>query len=418
MIMSPDPDAFARVYQAHPFLDPNCLKKDPELTKALRTHWQNMKISADAYNNELNRFLSPAGAPRTLAENQEATRRYLVDVNAYLQEILRLVGQAARREIAMDPEVAATNDWLGLWDLVFDKNNHRMSFEALRKLYLAKLFCDIDMDPGVQRGPLHRVFFEKTLDQKLWSTASRMKPVDVYFDIAQDKTRMAIRTAPGAGEHWRFYLTRAKPPGRRPIHVYHYSCRFKREVAPQYYEEGSEYYEVEERPIWETLHRRRSGSILSKLIRKGESHVGAIQDLLGAMFIVRDKKEARSLQEWLYEMWGGPLRWRDRVNTMDFQEDQERLNPQSGAGYQVLKSDLSIPYSPGDGSKPYLVTVEIQIYTIEGYLRTVHTQHRASHHQLKLRQFMEGLLPYLFPTAVYGEETVDRCLHELVTAAG
>jgi hypothetical protein len=56
----------------------------------------------------------------------------------------------------------------------------------------------------------------------------------------------------------------------------------------------------------------------------------------------------------------------------------------------------------------------VQIYTVEGFLRTVHSRHYASHQRLKLRQFLEGLLPSLFPTSIYGESLVRRCLETLV----
>ena len=45
---------------------------------------------------------------------------------------------------------------------------------------------------------------------------------------------------------------------------------------------------------------------------------------------------------------------------------------------------------------------------VEGFLRTVHSRHYASHQRLKLRQFLEGLLPYLFPVGIYGEALIRR----------
>jgi len=318
----------------------------------------------------------------------------------------------------MDPEVAAANDMLGLMGLAFESDDRRVRFEAQRKLYLAKLLFDIDHDPGVQNGAEHKQYFERILDRELWVHAARMKPVDLYYDIGPDGTSIEIntrRTEPGQ-EKWRFYLMRLKrTQGRiRPIHVYHYACRFKREVAPFAYAAGAEAYEVQEQPIWEKLHVRRSGSVLSKMIRKGEVHPRKIQDIIGAMFIVKDLREVEELQEVLFEVFGGPLRWKDLVNTISRPEDRARLNPYSGAGYEVLKGDVDVLYSHRDGeANPYIFSVEIQIYTVEGFLRTVHSRHYASHHRLKLRQFLEGLLPYLFPAAVYGDDAVRRCLEEM-----
>jgi hypothetical protein len=154
------------------------------------------------------------------------------------------------------------------------------------------------------------------------------------------------------------------------------------------------------------------------MIRKGEMHPRKIQDIIGAMFIVKDLAEVESLQDSLYDIFGGPLRWKDRVNTIRNSEDRTRLNAASGSGYEVLKSDVDVLFaSPDNGRKPYIFSVEIQIYTIEGFLRTVHSRHYANHHRMKLRQFLEGLLPMLFPVAIYGEETILRCLQQLEETA-
>ena len=90
---------------------------------------------------------------------------------------------------------------------------------------------------------------------------------------------------------------------------------------------------------------------------------------------------------------------------MAFTADALRLNPDSGSGYKVFKGDLDIlhPAIP-PGRLPYRFTVEIQIYTLEGFLRTVHGAHAASHLALKLRQFLYGLVPRLFPRAIYGTD--------------
>ena len=71
---------------------------------------------------------------------------------------------------------------------------------------------------------------------------------------------------------------------------------------------------------------------------------------------------------------------------------------------------MGVLYRPADHDRPpYLFSVEFQLYTLEGFLRTVHSQHIASHDKLKLRQFLEGLLPYLFPASVYGRDEVLAC---------
>jgi hypothetical protein len=407
----PPPD-----YTAHPMLDPAYLERDRTGARAMVRSYLEMSRGDEEYNQYLNRSLNPVGRPRSLAENMEAARRYLVDVNAYIHEVLGLLESSVRKPLLMDPEVAARNATLDLFELAFRGDGPRVRFEAQRKLYLAKLLFDIDHDPGVQNGRVHKEYFDNLIDQQVWVNASRVKPVDVFYDISADGMRMTVHTRPteSGQEKWRFHLMRLRRDGRRPIHVYHYACRFKREVAPFTYREGETEYEVEERAIWETLHERRSGSILSKMIRKGVVHPRKIQDIIGAMFIVKDIREVNELQDLLFDVFGGPLRWKDQINTISHPGDRARLNAQSGRGYAVLKSDVDVLYDPPkNGRKPYIFSVEVQIYTVDGFLRTVHSGHYASHQQLKLRQFLEGLLPYLFPVRVYGEKAIARVLESL-----
>jgi hypothetical protein len=406
-------DVFEPDYSAHPMLDPEFLDRDHVSARALARSYLGMSRSDEDYNRILNRMLNPMDRPRPLAENLETGRRYLVDVNGYLREVMGLLEPSARKPLAMDAEVAAHNDVLGLMDLAFRGETPRIKFEAQRKIYLAKLFFDIDHDPGIQMGPVHKAYFDELLDRNLWSRSARSKPVDLFFRIAPDGVKLHIakrRTSPDQ-EKWGFHLARVKRPGRRPIHVYHYACRFKREVAQFRYKRGEAEYEVQEKTIWETLHERRSGSILSKMIRKGEVHARKIQDIIGAMFIVKNEHEVESLQEALFDIFGGPLRWKDRVNTIKYPEQRSKLNVQSGRGYEVLKSDVDVLYAPpGNGKKPYIFSVEIQIYTVEGFLRTVHSQHYANHQNLKLRQFLEALLPHLYPVAIYGDDLFRQYL--------
>jgi hypothetical protein len=408
---TPEPD-----YAAHAMLDPQYLQRDHIGARALARAYLEMSRSDQIHNRYLNRLLNPIERTRPLAENLEAARRYLVDVNAYVREVLSLLPGPVRKPLAPDPEVSARNEILGLFDLAFRGDTARVRFEAQRKLYLAKLLFDIDHDPGVQMGGVHKEYFERILDEELWGGARRMKTVDVYYDIADDGIRMEIGTRKTGSrqERWRFHLMRVRHPGKRAMHVYHYACRFKQEVAPFRYQEGEPEYEVQEKPIWEKLHERRSGSILSKMVRKSEVHPRKIQDIIGAMFIVKDLREVNDLQEVLFDIFGGPLRWKDRVNTITHPDDRARLNAYSGRGYEVLKSDVDVIYAPPkNGRKPYIFSVEVQIYTVEGFLRTVHSGHYASHQRLKLRQFLEGLLPYLFPIRVYEPEVIQRCLESL-----
>jgi len=98
---------------------------------------------------------------------------------------------------------------------------------------------------------------------------------------------------------------------------------------------------------------------------------------------------------------------------MSREEDRALLNAQSGYGYKVYKVEVDILYNPERNPQPspYFFTVELQLYTLENYLRTIHSSHYSSHHQLKRRQFLEGLVPVLFPPEVYGSGLVDKMTH-------
>jgi hypothetical protein len=103
---------------------------------------------------------------------------------------------------------------------------------------------------------------------------------------------------------------------------------------------------------------------------------------------------------------GGPLRWRDRVDTLSGRRDRGRLGPSSSSAFEVLKSIVDVLVEDPASEAPYLFPVEVQIYPIESYLRTLHDEHFASHYAYKRRQFLRDLIPLLFPPEIYGEETL------------
>ena len=95
------------------------------------------------------------------------------------------------------------------------------------------------------------------------------------------------------------------------IDVYHYRARYKREADPLIearHDDGM--LRIAESARWPSL-GRRSGSILSKMIRRGIHDPRQVQDVLGAMFIVGDRRQTYALEKRLIYSLGGPLRWRD-----------------------------------------------------------------------------------------------------------
>jgi hypothetical protein len=193
--------------------------------------------------------------------------------------------------------------------------------------------------------------------------------------------------------------------GRAPIRVYHFNTRFKRDATPtpDRARSASGLWRLDETPRWPGL-GRRSGSIVSKMIRRGIDDPSLVQDILGAMFIVEDRHDAYALERRLIHALGGPFRWRDRVDALGGGRDRRRLDAQSASEFRVLKQIVYILHEDPYQSVPYLFSVEIQIFPVEDYLRTLYDSHFASHTSYKRRQFLQELLPLLFPADVYGEE--------------
>jgi hypothetical protein len=91
------------------------------------------------------------------------------------------------------------------------------------------------------------------------------------------------------------------------------------------------------------------------------------------------------------------------TDTLSGKANGSSLNLFSSKEFKVLKGDVDILYEES-GCTPYRFPVEIQIFTLEGYLRTVCGTHEASHLALKLRQFVFGLVPRIFPRQIYGSD--------------
>jgi hypothetical protein len=137
----------------------------------------------------------------------------------------------------------------------------------------------------------------------------------------------------------------------------------------------------------------------------------AITDILGLRFIVEDEREVYRLAELLHQVLGGPLAFRNQVDLFRSPHQRAEMNPFSSSEFKVFKEDVDILYAPGadEGVKPYIFPVELQIFTLESYLRTVHQRDHTSHRAYKRRQFLEGVFPYLFPREFFGSplDTLD-----------
>jgi len=405
-------------YEGHPFLDPQLSNTNPALFRHLYKWYLAIREDPAAYNALLNKILRPAGESRPLEANRAAASYYLNEAVGFLGELLLMIPAPVRSRVTPRPEVMGCPDMLELLHLIFGSDNRRVSFEAQRKLYLSKLFFDVDHHWEVQRGAEHREYFEALLEHSLFAHTVERRPVDICYHIGPDGETMEYtrgRRGPGQ-ECWSFDLREIELlHDGRPLrfHVYFYTCRFKREVIPFQYAQGADHYQLAPTEIWPGLTKRRSASIVSKMIRKGENDVRWIDDLIGAMFIVESLYEVENLKEVLFDLFGGVFRVRNAVDTLNRPEDRSRLNPWSGQGYEVYKAEIDVLYSSERHHYPMpsFFTVEIQIYTLESYLRTIHSAHYANHQALKRRQLLQGLCPYLFPGEIYGEAVLAELVN-------
>lgn len=400
-------------YTGHPFLDPSLWDHGARLADWTRYTWERIRDDDAAYRRESARFVRPltgrddidAPADADVAAVSEA----LAEAEVYLRSTIDLLPPGARAHVAPLDEVARCDDLRALLAMVFTGADPRRRFEAQRKLYLANLLLDIDQSRPIQDGPLHLAHVERVLDNVLWRHRQQIHEVEIGFRLDDDGRRVRYSSRPRSGdERFRFYssfLERRDHRRRTSLDILYSNCRFKLAVLPVGSQVVDGRHEVHEAPRWSGMRQHRSGSVLSKMIRRGINDPSEIADLLGAMFVVFDEEALDELLELLDAGVGDPFGWRNVTDMFRPSAPGSPLHPQSGQGYQVFKGDVdllvagSTPYRP-----PYRVTVEFQIHTLESFLRTVCASHDASHRALKLRQFLSGLVPYLFPAPVYGRD--------------
>jgi hypothetical protein len=376
-------------YDAHPLLDPRLPSRHPALARVWIDIYHRMMSDPAVFDRVVRGYAIPAGSRSSTAVDLGT---YFHDADAYLNDLLRLVPDSLARHLAPLPETRGTSTIRDLLKATFEGRYPRARYEAQRKLYIAKLLFDIDHSRSVRDGPKHLARFEAIVKDEVLSGVSRGEDVEIL--------------GPG-GRSFRFRPRRLPAEGRDPaIEVFHYRSRFKREADPETDRRADEgWIRIAESPRWPGL-GRTSGSILSKMIRRAIPDPRMVQDLLGAMFIVGDRVQAYALERRLVAAFGGPLRCRDRVDTLSNTRDRARLDPQSGSGFLVLKEIVDILMDDASSDVPYLFSVEIQIFPLEAYLTTLYDTHFASHAAYKKRQFLHELLPILFPSDLYGGEAV------------
>ena len=404
--------SLAAAYDAHPLLDPQLPSRHPALTRLWVDSYRRMLRDPATFDRVVRGYVLPAGSRTSDAVD---LGRYFHDADAYVNDILRLLPEPLARHLAPLPETRGSSTIRDLLRGTFDARHPRSRYEAQRKLYLAKLLFDIDHSRSVRDGPKHRARFEQILHDTLWREVVHEDEVEVYGILEPDGSggvRLRLGREPRSGARaFRFRPKRlAAEAGDPAIEIFHSRARFKREADPATDRSGPDgWLRIAESPRWPGL-GGMSGSILSKMIRRAIPDPRMVQDLLGAMFIVGDRRQAYALERRLVAAFGGPLRWRDRVDTLRGQRDRARLDPQSSSGFLVLKEIVDILTNDPSSDVPYLFSVEIQIFPLEAYLETLYDAHFASHAAYKRRQFLHELLPILFPAGIYGVEAeeIDR----------
>lgn len=405
-------DPWAVDYAAHPLLDPGFPPRGSRLGQMSRLTFRRILRSDEAYARELSRFFCPAnldgGTCMTFRELCETTAGFLNEADVYLAATIALLPPEAQRVVAPLEAVTQCDDLRDLMGISIHGASERVRFEARRKLCLGQLLLQIEQAPNIQDGHLHKSLFEDILNEGLWRHTKQIHDLTVGFRLAQGGAHVEYSSRPATGDmRWNFRSTfiEKQHDGRAlALDILYYNCRFKRSVAPVSYElvdDGS--HRVIEKARWSELRQESSGPVLSKMIRRGINNPAELGDVIGAMFIVNDNDALGDLLQLLDSCIGTPFGWRNVTDTLSgADEPGSELNTWSSRAYKVFKGDIDVLVQPEGVDRPYRFPVEVQIYTLEAYLRTVCGEHEASHQALKQRQFLYGLAPRLFPRRVYG----------------
>ena len=386
------------------------------LAEPIRQTYRRILRGDEAYRRELARLFVPLSAVdniESLVQLQARAHVYLDEADTYLQSTLGLLPAMARHLVKPVPLVAQCGDMRQLMGLSIHGNSPRIRFEARRKLFLAQTLLQIDQSRTIQDGLQHKAYFEELLNQGLWCHTQQIHDMEVGYRLGDDGHSMEYTTRPGPhDQRWNFRSTFVeKRHGSRKVglDVLYYNCRFKMAVTPISFQEVDGARRVIEQTRWAAMRQESSGSVLSKMIRKGINNPAEIGDLIGAMFIVHDNDALNDLLTLLDSCVGTPFGWRNVTDTLGAgrpgtTDAGSVLNSYSSKEFKVFKGDVDILTTEVGGGQPYRFPVEIQIYTLESYLRTVCMAHEASHLALKLRQFLYGLVPRLFPRKIYGDD--------------
>ncbi len=410
-------DPWAVDHDAHPLLDPAFPPRSSRLGQLTRLTFRRILRSDQAYAREMSRFFCPAnldgGMCMSFGELRSATAGFLHEADVYLLAAIDLLPPDAKRKVPPLDMVTDCDDLRDLLGISIHGTTARVRFEARRKLCLAQLLLQIEQSRNIQDGHLHKNLFEEILNEGLWRDTKQIHDLTVGYRLVDGGSRVEYSSRPTPGDmRWNFrstFIEKTHDGRAIGLDILYYNCRFKRSVAPVSFElvdDGS--HRVIEKLRWSELRQETSGPVLSKMIRKGINNPGELGDIIGAMFIVNDNDALGDLLLLLDTCLGTPFGWRNVTDTLAGADvPGSELNTWSSRAFKVFKGDIDILVQPEGTDRPYRFPIEVQIYTLEAYLRTVCGQHEASHQALKQRQFLYGLAPRLFPREVYGSDWLE-----------
>ena len=401
-------------YSAHPFLDPWLFRRDREALRYFRRAFRDSMDREGHYARLLNQLLHPIGEASSMEEDERTLASFLEDESTYVRELLSLLPPEYAAPFMPTEEVSRCKDLRELGELVFYRNRsdveheRRVRFEAQRKLYLTKLFIQIEHTRMIQDGPRHRAYLIDLLERELFSHVTEVR--NEVASYAPDPEVDLVAGANGPLEEtWGFRVHRVQREfagATNDVEIWHFDTRFKRESAGFDYAPGQGEYRVSERMRYGDMQRGHSASILSKMLRKGINNPNRISDMLGAKFIVARERDVNRLAHLLHDLLGGIFVFRNQVDLFRRPADQAFMNRFSAPDFRAFKEDVDVLYRPSrnERGRPYLFSVELQILTVESFLQSVHSRAYTSHREYKRRQFLQGVMPLVFPSAIYSPE--------------